>query len=81
MFRLSVIALITFPMNHEERAKYYEKEVRGAPLTDHMNFRCQKRLAVWLRTQAMIENRDVSMIIRRLITIAAEMEGYDPHGA
>jgi len=29
----------------------------------------------------MIENRDVSMIIRRLITIAAEMEGYDPHGA
>ena len=80
MFRLSVIALITFPMNHEERAKYYEKEVRGAPVTDHMNFRCQKRLAVWLRTQAMIENRDVSMIIRRLITIAAEMEGYDPHG-
>ncbi len=78
---MSVIALITFPMNHEERAKYYEKEVRGAPLTDHMNFRCQKRLAVWLRTQAMIENRDVSMIIRRLITIAAEMEGYDPHGA
>ena len=77
---MSVIALITFPMNHEERAKYYMKEVRGAPVTDHMNFRCQKRLAVWLRTQAMIENRDVSMIIRRLITIAAEMEGYDPHG-
>lgn len=37
-----------------------------------------KRLAVWLRTQAMIENRDMSMIIRRLVTIAAEMEGYDP---
>ena len=81
MFRLSVIALITSPMNHEERAKYYEKEVRGAPVIDHLNFRCQKRLAVWLRTQAMIENRDVSMIIRRLVTIAAEMEGYDPHGA
>ena len=78
---MSVIGLITFPMNHEERAKYYMEEVRGAPVTDHMNFRCQKRLAVWLRTQAMIENRDMSMIIRRLVTIAAEMEGYDPHGA
>ena len=78
---MSVIALITTQMNHEERAKYYMKEFRGAPITDHLNFRCQKRLAVWLRTQAMIENRDVSMIIRRLIIIAAEMEGYDPHGA
>ena len=68
-------------MNHEERAEYYMKEVRGAPVTAHVNFRCQKRLAVWLRTQAMIENRDMSMIIRRLVTIAAEMEGYDPHGA
>jgi len=80
LFRLSVIALITFPMNHEERAKYYEKEVRGAPIIDHLNFRCQKRLAIWLRTQAMIENRDVSTIIRRLITIAATAEGYDPNG-
>ena len=78
---MSVIALITSPMNHEERAKYYEQEVRGAPITDHLNFRCQKRLAVWLRTQAMIENRDVSMIIRRLITISAEMEGFDRNGA
>ena len=67
-------------MNHEERARYYMEEVRGAPLTDHLNFRCQKRLATWLRTQAAIENRDVSMIIRRLITIAAQMEGYDPNG-
>ena len=78
---MSVIALITTQMNHEERAKYYMEEVRGAPITDHLNFRCQKRLAVWLRTQAMIENRDVSMIIRRLVTISASKEGYDPHGA
>ena len=78
---MSVIVTITDSMNHEERAKYYMKEVRGAPVTDHMNFRCQKRLAVWLRTQAMIENRDVSMIIRRLITISAEMEGFDRNGA
>ena len=68
-------------MNYEERAKYYEKEIRGAQINQHLNFRCQKSLAVWLRTQAMIENRDMSMIIRRLVTIAAEMEGYDPHGA
>ena len=81
MFRLDVIRAITTPMNHEERAKYYEKEVRGAPITDHLNFRCQKRLAVWLRTQAMIENRDVSAIIRRLVNISAAAEGYDPHGA
>ena len=77
---MSVIALITFPMNHEERAEYYMKEVRGAPVTDHLNFRCQKRLAVWLRTQAMIENRDVSMIIRRLVNWAASQEGYDKNG-
>ena len=78
---MSVIATITDPMDHEERARYYMEEVQGAAVTDHMNFRCQKRLAVWLRTQAMIENRDVSTIIRRLITIAAEQEGYSRHGA
>ena len=78
---MSVIATITDSMNHEERAKYYMEEVRGAPVTDHLNFRCQKRLAVWLRTQAMIENRDVSAIIRRLVNISAAAEGYDPHGA
>ena len=66
-------------MNHEERAKFYEQDIRGAKITDHMNFRCGKRLAVWLRTQAMIENRDVSTIIRRLITVSAALEGYDPH--
>ena len=67
-------------MNHEERAKYYEQEVRGAPINQHLNFRCQKRLAEWIRTQAMIENRDVSMIIRRLVTWAASQEGYDKNG-
>ena len=77
---MSVIPTITLPMNHEERAKYYEQEVRGAPITDHLNFRCQKRLAIWLRTQSMIENRDMSMVVRRLLTIAAMAEGYDPNG-
>ena len=77
---MSVIPTITLPMNHEERARYYEKEIRGAPIIDHLNFRCQKRLAIWLRTQSMIENRDLSMVIRRLITVAAMAEGYDPDG-
>ena len=67
-------------MNYEERAKYYEDELKGAPIESHMNFRCQKRLATWLRTQAAIENRDVSMIIRRLVNWAASQEGYDKNG-
>lgn len=67
-------------MNYEERAKYYQDELKGAPIESHMNFRCQKRLATWLRTQAAIENRDVSMIIRRLVNWAASQEGYDKNG-
>ena len=67
-------------MNYEERAKYYQDELKGAPIESHMNFRCQKRLATWLRTQAAIENRDVSMIIRRLVNWAASQEGYDKDG-
>ena len=68
-------------MNYEERARYYQDELKGAPIESHMNFRCQKRLATWLRTQAAIENRDVSMIIRRLVNWAASQEGYDKDGA
>jgi len=67
-------------MNYEERARYYQDELKGAPIESHMNFRCQKRLATWLRTQAAIENRDVSMIIRRLVNWAASQEGYDKDG-
>ena len=67
-------------MNYEERAKYYEDELKGAAIVEHLNFRCQKRLATWLRTQAAIENRDVSMIIRRLVNWAASQEGYDKNG-
>ena len=67
-------------MNYEERAQYYQEELQGAPIESHMNFRCQKRLATWLRTQAAIENRDVSMIIRRLVNWAASQEGYDKNG-
>ena len=67
-------------MNYEERARYYQDELKGAPIESHMNFRCQKRLATWIRTQAAIENRDVSMIIRRLVNWEASQEGYDKNG-
>ncbi len=71
----------TTAMNEEQRVSYYRSEIYGSPIVDHMNFRCQKRLAVFLRTQAMLENRDVSMIIRRYLHWAASQEGYDKDGA
>ena len=60
---------------------YYERERIGAPLTDEMYFRCQKRLAVWIRTCALIEETSPSAVVRRLLHVAAEIEGYDPDGA
>ena len=58
-------------MNAEEKEKYYRSEYLGAPLNndhiDHMNFCCQKSLATWIRITAATENRDVSMVIRRLL--------------
>ena len=71
-------------MNAEEKEAYYRSEYFGAPISpnnvDHMNFRCQKTLATWLRITAMTENRDTSMVIRRLLHWAAEQEGYDING-
>jgi hypothetical protein len=46
-----------------------------------MYFRCQKRLAVWIRTCALIEETSPSAVVRRLLHVAAEIEGYDPDGA
>ena len=71
-------------MNAEEKEEYYRSEYFGAPLSadhvDHMNFRCQKHLATWIRITAMTENRDVSMVIRRLLYWAAAQEGFDKNG-
>jgi len=60
---------------------YYERERYGAPLTDEMYFRCQKRLAVFIRTCAIVEGSSPSGVIRRLLHVAAQIEGYDPDGA
>ena len=67
-------------MDEVEKAEYYRQEMFGAPTIEHLNFRCQKRLAAFLKTKAMEEQRDVSSIIRRLLNIAARAEGYDPNG-
>ena len=78
---MSVLTANTTPMNEEQKTKYYRSEILGSPIIDHINFRCQKRLAVFLRTQALLENRDVSMIIRRYLHWAASQEGYKQDGA
>ena len=67
-------------MNAEEREQFYRSEVFGAPTNQHMNFRCSKPLNTWLRTQALMEKRDYGAVIRRLLTWAAEQEGYDRNG-
>ena len=64
-------------MNEFEKRDYYRSEYMGAPHVDHINFRCPKRLAAWLRMTAMDEGRDTSMILRRLLTWAAIKEGFN----
>jgi hypothetical protein len=46
-----------------------------------MYFRLQKRLAVWVRTCALLEGTTPSAVVRRLLHVAAEIEGFDPDGA
>lgn len=60
---------------------YYERERIGAPLAAEFYFRCQQRLAVFIRTLALIEGTSPSAVIRRLLHEAAASEGYDPNGA
>ena len=71
-------------MNAVQEEQYYRYEYLGAPLNtehiDHMNFRYQKSLATWISITAATENRDVSMVIRRLLHWAAEQEGFDKNG-
>ena len=64
-------------MSEEERLKFYQSEYRGSPLVSFIGFRCTKNLSVFLNTKAMIEGRDISQIIRRLLTKACEEEGFD----
>ena len=64
-------------MSDEEKLEFYKSEYRGAPFAEFVGFRCTKNLSVFLNTRAMMEGRDISQIIRRLLTKAAEEEGFD----
>jgi hypothetical protein len=67
-------------MNTEQREQFYRSEVFGSSTNQHMNFRCTKALRNWLCTQALMEKRDYGSVIRRLLTWAAEQEGFDRNG-
>ncbi len=64
-------------MDEKEKLKYYQTEYLGAPFVEFVAFRCPKNLQVFLETRAMMEGRDRSQIIRRLLTKACEEEGFD----
>ena len=64
-------------MTEEEKLEFYKSEYRGAPFVEFVGFRCTKPLQVFLETKAMVEGRDRSAIIRRLLTKACEEEGFD----
>ena len=64
-------------MTEEEKLEFYKSEYHGAPFAQFVGFRCTKPLHRFLETKAMIEGRDISQIIRRLLTKACEEEGFD----
>ena len=59
-------------MSEEEKLAFYRSEHSGAAFALFVGFRCTKLLNAWLETKAMIEGRDKSQIIRRLLIKAAE---------
>ena len=64
----------------KEAKEFYDSEFRGAPLHDVITFGCTKTLGNWLRTKGMIEKKEVSAVIRRLLTKSGEKEGYNRNG-
>ena len=67
-------------MTEEEKLEFYKSEYHGAPFAKFIGFRCTAPLQRFLDTKAMVEGRDISQIIRRLLTKAAEEEGFDRNG-
>ena len=67
-------------MNEEQKQQFYKDEYNGAPLREHMTFRCTSPIMRFIRIKSMEEGRDASAIIRRLVTIAALLEGYNRDG-
>ena len=64
-------------MTDEQKLEFYKSEYGGAPFCDFIGFRATKALSRFLNTKAMMEGRDISQIIRRLLTRACEEEGFD----
>ena len=64
-------------MTPEEKEKFYRQEFFGEPLVEYIGFRCTKRLATWLKTQWMIEAKDHSSVIRRMLMHQAKQEGFE----
>ena len=68
------------PVNEQERTQYYASEMHGSPLIELIAFRCTNQMAVWLKSRGLVEGRDYSAVIRRLLTKAMKEEGFDPNG-
>ena len=64
-------------MTEEEKLEFYQSEYKGAAFVEFVGFRCTKRLLNWLDHKSWEEGRDRSTIMRRLITRAAEEEGFN----
>ena len=63
-----------------DKEEFDRRDVGGAIHTDAMHIRMPKRLAVFIKTLALIEGSDASKIARRFLTIQAVEEGYDADG-
>lgn len=63
-----------------DKEEFSKRDIGGAIYTDAMHIRMPKRLAVFIRTLALVEGSDPSKITRRFLTNGAVEEGYDPDG-
>jgi len=63
-----------------DKEQFQKAVLFGAPLVDTMVIRIPRRLGVFIKTCALIENTDPSKVARRLMTLQAVQEGFDPNG-
>ena len=67
-------------VTEQEKIQYYSSEMNGSPLIELIAFCCTNQMAVWLKSRGLVEGRDYSAVIRRLLTKAMSEEGFDPNG-
>ena len=80
-FTTSTVDLFYKPSAEKvDKEELSRRDVAGAIHTDAMHIRMPKRLAVFIKTLALIEGSDSSKIARRFLTLSAVEEGYDPDG-